>query len=89
MATSGLAKDGHLGWIASKVADKLFYPLECNQHVANTLVSWKSGSVDACVDALKETEETQTIVDGDNDNLATAGHVGGVEGRVRSIASSE
>lgn len=89
VATGRLTEDGDLGLITAEAGNVVLNPLQGNEHIANTLVSRESRAADTGIDTLQETEETETVVDGDDDNLSTGGHVGGVESGVGAGTGGE
>lgn len=89
VATSRLTKNGDLGLVTTEAGNVVLDPLQGNEHITDTLVSGESRAADTGIDTLQETEETETVVDGDDDNLATGSHVGGVESGVGAGTSGE
>lgn len=89
VATSRLTKDGDLGLVTTEAGNVVLDPLQGNEHITDTLVSGESRAADTGIDTFQETEETETVVNGDDDNLATGSHVGGVESGVGAGTSGE
>jgi hypothetical protein len=89
VASGGLSKDSDLGLVSTEGRDVVLDPLQGNEHITDTLVSGESRAVDVGIDTLQEAEETETVVDRNDNYLTTTGHVGGVESGVGTGTGGE